>query len=157
MKAQYLPCIIFSVESSDLSTPENAMNKRIAENAMTNMGMEFEKLVGVYNGVLETSYLITDMNFLLTAMGIAKEFNQESVLLRDNENNCTLKYLSNNELQPIGKLESIHETEACEIFIQGGSYTYKPSTKQYFTCRQHYRFYLVYQFINCFNNQRVFK
>lgn len=135
MRAQYLPCIIFSVESSTLSKPENAMNKRIAENAMVNMGIQFEKLVGSYNGGLETSYMVTDLSFLLTCLGIAKEFNQESVLLRDNENNCTLKFLSDNSLQPIGKMEAIHETEACSILRQGGSYTYKPSIKQYFTCR----------------------
>jgi hypothetical protein len=111
------------------------MNKRIAENAMQSMNMPYEKLVGVYNGKLETSYMVSDLNFVLTCLGIAKEFNQESVLLRDNENNCTLKFLSDNSFQPIGKLEAIYETEACAIFRQGGSYTYSPRLKQYFTCR----------------------
>lgn len=136
MRTQYLPCIIFSVDRSNNSQQSNEHNRRLAENDMVSMDIAFDKVVGVYNGVMESSYIVTDMSKVKQIIGMAKEFQQESVLLRDNENNCTLQFLSKfRNCISIGKLEAIHEVEACELFIKGGSYTYSPSLKQYFTCR----------------------
>lgn len=137
MRAQYLPCIIFSVDLSTNSQANNEHNRRLAENDMVNMSIAFDKVVGVYNGSLETSYVVTNQDKFKQVIGMARDFQQESILLRDNENNCTLQFLSKpkRDWLSLGKLEVINETEACKIFIEGGSYTYSPSLKQYFTCR----------------------
>lgn len=138
MRTQYLPCIIFSVDLASNSETSNTNSRLLAENDMVNMDIAFDKVVGVYNGSMETSYIVTDQSKFKQIIGMAREFQQESILLRDNENNCTLQFLSNPEstkFLSIGKLEAIHETEACELFIKGGSYTYSPKLRQYFTCR----------------------
>jgi hypothetical protein len=102
----------------------------IAENDMHRMGISFEKLLGVYLGNEETSYLVTDMTKIKQVIGMAREYNQESILLRDNENNCTLKFLSNNDLIPIGQLKQV----SVDAALKSDSYTYSYSLKSYFVC-----------------------
>ena len=136
MRTQYTPCIIFSVERHDLNHSQNVLNVRQAEQDMNTMGIKFERLLGVYKGSEEVSLMVTDMSHVRTIIGMAKEFNQESILLRDNENNCTLQYLSkpnwdmSNRFESIGKLKQVGVDEA----LQSDSYTYSYRLKSYFVC-----------------------
>ena len=130
MRAQYKPCIIFSVDVGDYDHKVNVMARYQAENDMIRMGIKFETVLGVYNGIEETSYIVTDMSKVPIILGMAKEFYQESVLLRDNENNCTLKFFDGRPMQSIGKLNEVSVEQA----MASNAYTYSYSLKKYFVC-----------------------
>jgi hypothetical protein len=128
---QYVPCIIFSVSKSNLTDLENNRRSRIAENDLHRMNVSYTKVLGMYQGSSEWSYLVTDMTAVSLVIGMAKEYDQDSILLRDNENNCTLKYFDGRPMESIGKLERVDVLEA----FNGTAYTYNPITKQYFMCK----------------------
>ena len=130
MRAQYKPCIIFSVDKVDLDHKHNVMARIQAENDMIRMGIKFEVVLGVYQGNEETSYIVTDMSKAKAVIGMALDFNQDSILLRDNENNCTLKFFDGRPMQSIGKLNEVSVDQA----MASNAYTYSYSLKKYFVC-----------------------
>lgn len=130
MRAQYKPCIIFSVDKADYDHKHNVMARIQACNDMHRMGIKFEVVLGVYQGDEETSYIVTDMSKVPIILGMAKKFSQESVLLRDNENNCTLKFFDGRPMQSIGKLNEVSVEQA----MASNAYTYSYSLKKYFVC-----------------------
>ena len=68
-----------------------------------------------------------------TCFEIAKIFDQESVLTRDNENNARLVYLDNSRPpERLGKLIKVSESEA----LLSDSYTYVPSLNEYYTTKE---------------------
>jgi len=131
MKTPFIPCIIFSVEKSTNNNFVNGTNKRITEASLSAMKISYEKVLGNYQGTEEMSYIVTDMTKLDVIIGIAREFDQESILLRNEDNDCKLYFLESKQYQPIGKLEAVTVTEA----LNNDSYTYSPRLNQYFICR----------------------
>lgn len=130
MRAQYIPCIIFSVDQADLDHKHNVMAQKQVENDLRAMGINYERMLGVYQGNEETSYLVTDMSAVSIILGIAREFNQDSILLRDNENNASLKFFDGRQILPLGKLNAVSIDEA----VKSDAYTYSYRLKQYFVC-----------------------
>lgn len=130
MRTQFKPCIIFSVEKSTLSFQANAHNRAMAENDMKNMGIHFEKVLGVYQGSEEFSYIVTDMSKVQLILGMAKVYDQDSVLLRDNENRCHLKFFDGRSPEYIGFMRQVTQEEA----LKSDAYTYSPSLNNYFKC-----------------------
>ena len=128
MRTQYKPMVIFSVERHDLSYGVNVRNKLQVESEMRAMGIDFERVLGVYKGNEETSYIVTDMDKLPIIVGMAKEHNQESILLRDNENKCVLAFFNGEKSMSIGKMTQVSVDEA----LLSDCYTYSYSLKQYF-------------------------
>lgn len=127
MRMQYKPIIIFSVDRTTSSGFENAMNRRIAERDMAMMGIQFERVLGAYEGAEEWSYIVDGKHAELIR-GIAKHYNQDSILLRDNENQCNLQYFDGRPLQFIGELKQVSQ----EIALASGCYTYNRRLDQYF-------------------------
>lgn len=124
---------MFSAYKASNDLPTNQMNARQAENDMFRLGIKFEKVLGVYQGSEEISYMITDLNLIKVQhlRGMAKHFDQDSILLRDNENKCHLQYFDGRPMQSIGRLEMVEQDEA----FKGNAYTYSPRLKQYFVCK----------------------
>lgn len=131
MRAQYLPLVIFSVDKSNLSSIENSMRQRQVENDMHHLGIHYTKVLGSYKGSEEMSYMVTDMTKIELIRGIAKVFEQESILLRDNENRVTLQYFNGQPSESIGFLENVMVDEA----LTHDSWTYIPTTKQYYVVK----------------------
>jgi hypothetical protein len=130
---QYLPIIMFSAYRSGQTLAQNQLAARHAENDMTRMNIQFEKVLGVYQGSEEISYIVTGLNFLTVprVIGMAKVLEQDSILLRDNENKCHLKYFDGRPSLDIGEMVQVTQSEAFE----NDSYTYSPRLKQYFICK----------------------
>lgn len=130
MKTQYVPCIIFSVDQSSQPSITNSINRAVVERDMIAMGIDFEKVLGVYDNVEEFSYIVTSLEHTSVILGIAKEYNQDSVLLRNNENKCHLKFFDGREPLYLGYLKQVDFEEA----MKSDAYTYSPKLKTYFKC-----------------------
>jgi len=104
------------------------------------LGLEVDKIPfleveGFYKGDSEKSLMVlTSGEFAFkTCFELARIFNQESVLTRDNENNARLVYLNNS--QPplrLGKLIQVSEVEA----RSQDSFTYVPKTNEYYITKE---------------------
>lgn len=127
MRMQYKPIIIFSVDKSSLVAMTNAMNRRIVERDMAMLGISFEKVLGCYEGTEEWSYIV-DGKHAEIVRGMAKQYEQDCILLRDNENKCTLQYFDGRSPQFIGELVAVPQ----EIALSAGAYTYNKRLDQYF-------------------------
>ena len=130
MRANYQPCIIFSVDKAGQDKYETYTGRTWAKTVMRNLGIKFEEVLGVYQGQEEMSFIVTDMQYLSVILGLAKEFDQDSVLLRDNENFCHLKFFDGRDMMPLGYLKEVTEKEA----KASDAYTYSPSLNAYFRC-----------------------
>lgn len=130
MRMQYRPCVIFSVDRADLSKSQNGHNRFVAENEMKRMGIHYEKVLGVYQGNEEFSYIVTQMDKVKQIHGMAKEYNQECIMTRDNENKCNLVYFDGRPSMYLGKLKQVSQAEA----LANDAYTYSPSLGNYFMC-----------------------
>lgn len=130
MRMQYRPCVIFSVDRSERSEAANAHARKIAEHDMRSLGIHFEKVLGVYQGQEEYSYIVTQMDKVGLIRGMAKEFDQECIMTRDNENKCNLIYFDGRPPLYLGKLKQVSQAEA----LANDAYTYSPSLKNYFMC-----------------------
>lgn len=89
--------------------------------------------VGSYKGDVNVSYMSivkdrTDCVYQCIKT-LAKEFNQESILIVDNVNNAWLHYLEDNSEVYIGKLTEVSKEEALQL----ESWT-KISNRYYTTC-----------------------
>lgn len=133
MRMQYLPMIMFSAYKSDQTLPVNQLAARHIENDMTRLGIKFEKVLGVYQGAEEISYIVTDLNLIRVGQltGMAKVLDQDSILLRDNEGVCHLKYFDGRAMLKLGKMVEVDQSEA----LKSDCYTYSPRLKTYFVCK----------------------
>jgi hypothetical protein len=124
---------MFSAYRSGQPLAVNQLAARHIENDMTRLGMTFEKVLGVYQGSEEISYIVSDLNLIRVGqvIGMAKTLDQDSILLRDNENNCHLKFFDGREIMPIGKMTEVLQSEA----LSSEAYTYSPRLKTYFVCK----------------------
>jgi len=124
---------MFSAYKANQTLAQNQLAARHAENDMTRMNIQFEKVLGVYQGSEEISYLVTGLNLIVVGkiIGMAKVLEQDSILLRDNENNCHLKFFDNRPMLPIGRMVEVPQSEA----LSSEAYTYSPRLKTYFVCK----------------------
>lgn len=130
MRAQYKPVVIFSVERGDVEYHQNKASCRVIEGQMTNKGIEFEKLVGSYNGIEETSYMVSYEHLEYT-LSMAAWFSQHSILIRDNENNASLRLIDSTEIIKLGKMINVSVEEA----LGNDSWSFHPKLNKYFICK----------------------
>lgn len=132
MRTQYKTIVIMSVYQSGLEATYNAMNHVTFKNTLSELGiLTFKEVIGSYKGVMEMSLMVevkSDVVFKVL-LDIAKKFNQESILYRDNENNAEL-IMINDSLDRVylGKLEQVSE----EIARAGDAFTFEPESKTYY-------------------------
>lgn len=98
MRAQYRPIIIFSVNQSKLCPAINLHNDILTSNLMSDLGIQFQYSLGVYNGQQEKSYILSDTpdNRRFVA-DMATLYNQECILSMDNEGRGILEYPTHKE------------------------------------------------------------
>jgi hypothetical protein len=130
MKAQYQPCIIFSAELSDNTMVQNKFNSREVSQQLTIRGIPFETILGSYKGSEEISFIVS-YEYLAVALRLAKSYNQHSILLRDNENNASLRILESGEFVNLGKMVNVSVEEA----LENDSWSFHPKLNKYFICK----------------------
>lgn len=130
MGMQYRPALVFSVERTYRGKLGNMMVRQQAENDMRRMGIQFERVLGVYQGVEEYSYIVTQTDKFGLVRGIAKEFDQECIMTRDNENMCYLEYFDGRPKFKLGYLKQVTQAEA----LADDAYTFSPRLNAYFKC-----------------------
>jgi hypothetical protein len=74
----------------------------------------FKKVLGSYKGQTESSYVVnaSEDSALDLVLGLAKKFNQESVLIVDEERKATFKYVGSGETVKLGQFVSVSAIEA---------------------------------------------
>lgn len=94
-----------------------AVNDKNEENRLKNIP-QIEVLTGCYKGVVETSFIekINNQDEFNNALNYAIRFNQESVLVIDENNNATLISLDNGEKIPAGVWTKVDSVEGLENY-----------------------------------------
>ena len=93
MRSQYRPFIVFSSDRHDLSQGDNTQNYVEALYQLESNGIGYRRLKGVYKGQEGRSFMLelNDKN-LSFAKDMAGKFNQECILVMDNEGRGILDY-----------------------------------------------------------------
>lgn len=101
MRSQYTPFIALSASKASLERGENSQRYVELTYALEVNKINYRKLVGQYNGIEERSFLIpfTEDN-LHFALDMMEHFDQESILISDNEGRGKLQFKD-------GKLETL--------------------------------------------------
>ena len=108
-------CVIISAELT--KTPEtNVHNSEVLETLIVKHGLSYKHMVGCYKGQREASFLVEYDTQLPLLLDWAKRFNQESVLLLDEDRNARLSYISNSRKDMnIGKLKPVSKQEVLKL------------------------------------------
>jgi len=103
--------VFFSIQTP---TTNNSDYIGYVESIISKYG--FKEVLGSYKGVLEKSYMVIakEDKALEQVMGLAEQFNQESVLIVDENRKATLKFVDGGELDKteLGNFVSISALEA---------------------------------------------
>lgn len=76
--------------------------------------VRFKAVQGSYKGELETSYVIpfTTLETYQKALFLAKQYNQESILVVDINRDAELIYIDNSKTDKLGKFQCVSKYEA---------------------------------------------
>jgi len=123
--------IIFSVDEANKPASEIIAARDIARQSFEKQGIKAKTAIGQYKGIQENSFIIenTLSNFVL-ARELAKQFNQESILLRDSKGYATLYFIDYQNHKPVelGYLGKVSEQYA----KTQDSWTYDLETGEYY-------------------------
>lgn len=119
--------IIFSVFKADRTDVQNGCRHAVVHKHLTNHGVPFKEVDGQYGGEHEKSFLVGSSDYDLV-YGLAQEYEQESILLVDEDRQATLRFVGDytgesNDLH-LGTFERTYHPK-------GRDYTFDPSTNQY--------------------------
>jgi hypothetical protein len=104
--------VIFSIETG---TPAGIYDKQHVENELSQYG--FKSVLGSYNGVQENSYVVdasTD-NALNDVLELAVNYNQESILIVDENRIASLYFIKTGLTTKLGNFTSISALEASKL------------------------------------------
>jgi hypothetical protein len=119
---QFTPIIILALNSGSKVSDIEALKSK---------GLDvFIHCIGSYKGVTEDSYIIP-MSEHRRALELAREFKQESVLLRYADGEVFLYYLEDGDLSILGRLEPVSGSEARE----SKGFTYRPDIDTYYVAK----------------------
>ncbi len=111
MRMRYKPRIFVSVYQDDVELYDNMVNALDAFRGMKSTGATVTPVEGVYKGYKEKSMMLYNtQDNLENVLKLAKHFNQESVLITDEEGKGWLRYLDGRKDELIGRLK-VSETE----------------------------------------------
>lgn len=118
--------VIFSVFQSHLPYINNIANTSTVESEMKRLGIPYKRVLGSYNGVIETS-LVIPAEFKWAAYDFARLFSQDSILETDSNGNAYLTFIKTNETNLLGQLRPASE----EYAVSKDAYTFDPETATY--------------------------
>jgi hypothetical protein len=127
MSSQYPEIAIIALGAFDIKRDQEVLRRHFGE-------QEYPALVGHYKGVQENSYIVelrktlTGKITLGDVVDLAKKWNQESVLLLDNQRGAHLIYTDDRPDDYLGAWRELPKTQA----IKHDSYTYDPRVNKYF-------------------------
>jgi homospermidine synthase len=123
--------IIFSVFQSKTDEHSDYKNTGFVQKQFKACNIPFKLVQGVYKGNKELSFII-DLKYQNAAMELARQYNQESVLVVDSIGKATLKYLpmSIESDTSLGYFQETTET----IAKSHDAYTYDIDTGIYYIC-----------------------
>ena len=127
MRSQYKPRIIISTDRYNKTKGENSANYMQFRESLDMGGIKYHKSFGYFEGIHERSFLIdyTPRNFEV-ALGAMRFYEQDCILIIDNEGFGTLHYSEDKEPEIIGKI-NVSDKEP------SGDHTYLPFTCEYIT------------------------
>ena len=131
MRSDYKTLVIFSTDQTSKSPEDNAKNFKAAKLGLEAMAIHFTEVEGMYKGTKEQSLMVfTSGEYSFNqCVTLAKFFNQETILMRDNQNQAQLLFLDNSRPpERLGKLTEVSQ----ELAEQNENYTYVPNTNKYF-------------------------
>ena len=124
--------IVISAELSHLPLEVNKQRTTSLYNALTDLGVLFKLVKGVYKNSIETSFVVLcgedSVNFN-RLQNLAITFSQESILHLDANRNATLIY-DNGNREAIGVFRSVDKSTIVNL----ESYTYDASSDIYYAC-----------------------
>lgn len=126
------PIIIFSVFNFNTSMLENNINHRLAKALLKNEGMIVSEVLGNYMGYEEKSLMIVNPSELdkLVILRLASQYLQQSILVRNQYNECHLEFLDGSRDLNLGFMRAVSAFEAS----QQNSWTYNPVNEQHYIC-----------------------
>jgi hypothetical protein len=126
--------IIFSAFRSELSDAVNDARHSKAIELLSFNGIRSKQVQGVYKGISEASIVTVIGNDAQRdlVMQVAREYNQESILILDADTrNARLYYLDNGQSESIGTFQVVSESEA----KSRDAYTYDSSQGYYYVAK----------------------
>ena len=107
--------LIFSVFQKDRSNESNLDNHQCIIQRLSQLGIGYKVLDGVYQGETEKSILVVDSpEMRQTVESVCKQFNQDCYLKSDSQRNTSLVYQDGTETQ-IGTLKRVSQDEAQKL------------------------------------------
>jgi len=111
----YIPFIILSAELKTLSKDQNGRRTKLLEGQLMGFrgetGREFHKVVGVYKGDREDSFIVYTSD-VKAMQRFAKLYEQESILVRNGHNDCYLHYVSGDPDEFLGHFREVSRPKA---------------------------------------------
>jgi len=130
MTNQYATLVIFSVYRSQLNETDNIQSTELIKDWMRINDIDYQVLNGVYKGIEETSFAVSAKHQRAIEI-IARDFDQESILIRHNDLHSELKTLKDNKIVALGKWTEVPRHEA----LQTDAYTLERETDRYFVVK----------------------
>ncbi len=117
MRARNPKCIIMSAEYYTESEESNKERTSDLYDLIRDSGMGFKMVVGSYKGVMEQSFLVVYSNDQELALlnNFAKSFQQESILVLDEDRNASLMYCKDRKIEALGRLREVTKEKAREL------------------------------------------
>ena len=118
--------MILTPWQSALSAKENVKNVTMFEAALKVLELPYKEVLGVWQGEKEVSFIMDyDVEFLTH---VICEYNQDAVLVMDDQGNGYLRNKGCKVLEPIGKYKEVskEDAEKCD------GYTYDAENNTYF-------------------------
>jgi hypothetical protein len=79
-------------------------------------GLPFKPLIGCYKGIQKSSYLVPlkslEDDRLETLIDLARRYDQESILIADENRECQLLYVKTGKIEYLGVMTHVEESEA---------------------------------------------
>ena len=127
------PVIIFSGYTKAANDELNRVRHNICLVSLENAGAKPIELKGYYKGLVEKSILVLDSPELRKiVLNLATYFDQESILLLDQDRNAALLFLGDNSQQEIGRFIPVSKDKIDNL----DAWVYNPTTKKYYSVVQ---------------------
>jgi hypothetical protein len=126
MKTTLQPFALFSAERSNKTFAENTDNTCAVACELVHRDIPFKVVIGCYKGVKELTFLVHGDNYQV-AYELAKRYEQESILVVDENRNATLGYLD-------GRPDERYKWAEASPNNLGDAYTLDPETGIYWKC-----------------------
>jgi len=126
--------IIFSVYQSNRREIDNHDNHKAMLESLKIPSFE---VWGFYKGQPELSIVVTSENYkqhlerLVYVKGIAKQFNQESILEVSSDDSARLHFIKTEEVKPLGTFQEVSKDEA----QSKDAYTFEPVNARFFVAK----------------------